>query len=96
MELRDLDVPPGLLDTRQAYTLRLLPEGLPHPQEGPPVNDRYRKRMRLTSRHFRKGHTPFCKCREPWQMVGIKLRRQIESGEPLPVRKVRLHGPSGR
>lgn len=96
MELGDLDVSRGLLDARQAYALRLLPERLPHSQKGLPVNERYRKQMRLRSRHFRKGHTPFCKCREPWQMVGIKLRRQIESGEPLPVRKIRLREPSGR
>lgn len=54
------------------------------------MNTRYRKQMRLRSRHYRQGHTQFCKCWEQWQNFGLALKRWKESGKPLPVRKVRM------
>lgn len=58
------------------------------------MNKRYRKQMRLKSGHYRRGHNQFCKCRELWQSVGLALKRRMESGDPLPVRRVRPR-PSG-
>lgn len=54
------------------------------------MNKRYRKQMRLKSRHYRQGHTPFCKCWEVWQSFGLALKRYKESGKPWPVRRVRM------
>lgn len=53
------------------------------------MNKRYRKQRRLRSRHYRQGHSQFCKCWELWQNFGLALKRRMESGEPLPVRKLR-------
>lgn len=53
------------------------------------MNKRYRKVMRLRSRHYRQGHHQFCKCWELWQNFGLALKRRIESGEPLTRRRVR-------
>jgi hypothetical protein len=54
------------------------------------MNARYRKQMRLKSRHYRQGHNQFCKCWELWQNFGLALKRRIESGQPLPRRRVRM------
>lgn len=54
------------------------------------MNKRYRKQMRLRSRHYRQGHNQFCKCWELWQNFGLALKRRLESGEPLPRRRVRM------
>lgn len=54
------------------------------------MNKRYRKQMRLRSRHYRQGHTQFCKCWEFWQKGVLAIKRHMESGKPLPVRKVRM------
>ncbi len=54
------------------------------------MNKRYRKAMRLKSRHYRQGHNQFCKCWELWQNFGLALKRRLESGEPLPRRRVRM------
>lgn len=53
------------------------------------MNERYRKQMRLKSRHYRQGHTQFCKCREFWQKGLLAIKKRMESGEPLPVRRLR-------
>lgn len=58
------------------------------------MNGRYRKQMRLRSRHYRQGHHQFCKCWELWQNFGLALKRRFESGEPLPVRRIRRRPPS--
>lgn len=52
------------------------------------MNKRYRKQMRLKSRHYRQGHGQFCKCWELWQSFGLALKRRLESGEPLPRRRL--------
>lgn len=52
------------------------------------MNKRYRKQMRLKSRHYRQGHGQFCKCWELWQGFGLALKRRLESGEPLPRRRL--------
>lgn len=52
------------------------------------MNKRYRKVMRLRSRHYRQGHSLFCRCWEPWQNFGLALKKRFESGEPLPRRWV--------
>ncbi len=90
----DLDQPERLHHAHTEASLRLLSRGVPRAHEGGAVNRRYRKQMRLRSQHYRRGHTPFCKCWEPWQMLGIRLKRRIDSGVPLPVRKVRLRPSS--
>lgn len=37
------------------------------------MNKRYRKARRLRTRHYRNGHTPWCRCPEPWQDFLIQL-----------------------
>ncbi|MEV5957264.1 hypothetical protein AB0M11_26445 [Streptomyces sp. NPDC051987] len=54
------------------------------------MNARYRKQMRLRSRHARRGHTPWCRCPEPQQRALIAFRRWKASGRPLPTRTVRI------
>ena len=85
-----MDTAQRLLDAHEEDALWLLPGGVPRPYEGEPVNARYRKRMRLKSRHYRQGHNQFCKCWELWQNVGLALKKRIESGGPLPRRRVRM------
>lgn len=53
------------------------------------MNERYRKQMRLKSRHHRRGHTPFCNCPEMWQALALAMRRRLSSGVPLARRTVR-------
>ncbi|WP_432112794.1 hypothetical protein [Streptomyces sp. S1] len=40
------------------------------------MNARYRKAMRLKSRHARRGHTPWCRCPELWQGFALALQRK--------------------
>lgn len=54
------------------------------------VNARYRKVRRLQSRHYRRGHTVFCRCPEPFQSAVADLRRRLDSGRPLPRRTITL------
>lgn len=53
------------------------------------MNKRYRKQMRLKSRHQRRGHTPFCRCPELWQALALALKRRMDSGVPLARRSLR-------
>lgn len=50
------------------------------------MNARYRKQMRLRSRHYRRGHTPWCHCPEPRQRMLLAFRRWQKSGRALPTR----------
>lgn len=52
------------------------------------MNARYRKAMRLKSRHRRRGHTPWCQCLEMRQALAIGLGRLFASGQPLAHRTV--------
>lgn len=54
------------------------------------MNERYRKQMRLKSRHYRQGHHQFCKCFELWQKVGLAIKKYLDSGKPMPVLRVRM------
>ncbi len=94
MAVGDLDPDVRGLESRQEAPLWLLPPGLPAPRErGRGVNKRYRKQMRLKSRHYRQGHNRFCKCWELWQNFALAIKRRMESGEPLPRRRVRRWTP---
>ena len=53
------------------------------------MNPRYRKQMRLRSRHARRGHTSRCNCPEVWQRTLLRFRRWQQSGRPLPTRTLR-------
>ena len=90
MEVGDLDQNVRRLGAHQAVSLRMLPGGLPRSCKGGAMNGRHRKQMRLKSRHYRKGHTQFCKCWEFWQKDALAIKKRMESGEPLPRRRVRV------
>lgn len=46
------------------------------------MNQRYRKVMRLRSRHARRGHTPWCNCPEMWQALRQSIQRRMRK-DPL-------------
>lgn len=53
------------------------------------MNKRYRKVMRLKSRHYRRGHQWYCVCPEAVQSMMLAMKKRIESGEPLARRIIR-------
>jgi hypothetical protein len=52
------------------------------------MNRRYRKTMRLRSRHYRRGHTPWCNCPEVWHAFWMGWKHSREAGWPPPIRKM--------
>lgn len=53
------------------------------------MNSRYRKQVRLRSRHARRGHKPWCNCPERYDRLLLALRRRKAEHKPLPRRTVR-------
>lgn len=52
------------------------------------MNKKYRKQMRLKSRHHRRGHSfQFCKCPELWQNIMLALERHVRLNGPLKVKR---------
>lgn len=51
------------------------------------MNQRYRKVMRLRSRHHRRGHTPWCSCPEMLQAMYLAINRRLRR-DPLHVTRV--------
>lgn len=48
------------------------------------MNERYRKQMRLRSRHSRRGHAPWCRCPEEITRILLFIGRHFGRWKDTP------------